>query len=333
MSDLSRVAYVGVGTVFIVICAAFVTLRLIVALRQHGKLFADDYFSLFGLALIITTFALNDIIIREFTHVTDLVWIIQMGMVILVLINLTLWACKAPILFLYARIFGVRRWLRWTSYATLAFSALGLLLSLVPTFARCHPYETPLTAEALVVCTSGTTLTAVIAGFIALAADLVALVLPMPAIRDLHLPTGRKAGLAVVFLSGILGIAASVVSLYYKFQIYLYGTSGTLITMLMSVIECTVAIIVGCAPATKAFWSLYVSKNASVKKYASYGQYGQYGNSKVPRSHGLNASQPPARGVGESYIRMDSVRHSDSSLLGPEHAKIGVARGSSMEHV
>lgn len=129
---------------------------------------------------------------------------LQMGIVITVLIAIALWACKAPILLLYVKLFGVHRWLRYSCYLTLALSGVLMIAAMAPTFAWCRFGDEPLQAGVLNTCVHGTTLTGVITGFITTPADVVILLLPMPAIYELRLDSRRKYGLAVVFFSGFL---------------------------------------------------------------------------------------------------------------------------------
>jgi hypothetical protein len=107
-----------------------------------------------------------------------------------------LWFTKAPILWVYIQLFGVQKWLRWTSYATMAIYGAGLLAALCITFARCQ--------DDLPICSTATVLTGVISGFFAIAADVVIFILPIPPIWNLQLPRFKKIGLGIAFSSGIL---------------------------------------------------------------------------------------------------------------------------------
>jgi len=183
-----------------------------------------------------------------------------MGIVITVIVDCALWTTKAPIIFVYVKIFGIKPWLRYTCYFTLVGTALLYLGASVPTFIDCHSYGNEVTPQALGVCVKGTTLTGVIIAFAALVADAIIFVLPIPSIIGLHLAPRKKIAVGVVFCTGILyvlkflsayyalptcillltlglsppysGIAASIVSLYYKWSANNGQRSDTLTAML-----------------------------------------------------------------------------------------------------
>ena len=127
----------------------------------------------------------------------------QTGLAITVIIAFELWTTKLPILLVYLRIFGIRKWLVYFCYTSIAVSGLAYLLAMTPTFMRCHPNSNS-TLMDLQYCVTGTTLTGVISGFIALAEDVMIFVLPIPLITGLRLARGKKIALGAVFFSGIL---------------------------------------------------------------------------------------------------------------------------------
>ncbi|PWY88423.1 hypothetical protein BO70DRAFT_394133 [Aspergillus heteromorphus CBS 117.55] len=261
---LSTGAYVAVGTPLIVLCAGFVALRCWMSYRVYKKLLIADYLSILGCALVTIAFSMNDIIIQRFMNPThSLNWLNCMAVVITVVIAFELWTTKVPILLLYVKLFGIQKWLRWTCHACLAITGVAYICVMAPTFMRCNPSTTEATLTDLAVCTTGTTLTGVLSGFIALAQDVLIFFLPIPLVLNLHMPRGRKLAVGAVFFTGILGIVASIVSLYFKWEAYTGAVSDTLATMLCAVIEGTTAIMVGCAPSIKQFWSTTVGTSLS----------------------------------------------------------------------
>lgn len=93
--------------------------------------------------------------------------------------------------------------------------------------------------------------------------------------------------------------------------------------LLTRVIECTTAVMVGCAPAMKAFWSSYLVKVGIFSKIrsslASFSQPTTTGTSKNFAStvsseqlHKRGQMEPWAPDEGQ-YIRMQTPRKSDSS--------------------
>ncbi|RAH55102.1 hypothetical protein BO85DRAFT_452005 [Aspergillus piperis CBS 112811] len=285
---LSPDAYVAAGTPLIALCAVFVALRCLMDFRVHRRLLIADYLSWLGFAFVTIAFSMNDIIIQRFVNPMDsLNWLNRMAVVITVLIAFELWTTKVPILLVYVSLFGIRKWLRWTCYACIAVSGVAYICVMAPTFMRCNPSITAATLEDLEVCTTGTTLTGVLSGFIALAEDVLILSLPMPLVRTLHLPRQKKLAVMAVFFSGILGIAASIASLYFKWSAYKGTVSDTLATMLCAVIEGTIAIMIGCAPSVKQFWSTMVHPPLSSYSPTRH-QPADYTSSSMPqRSRGL----------------------------------------------
>ncbi|EHK99467.1 hypothetical protein M7I_4624 [Glarea lozoyensis 74030] len=97
-------------------------------------------------------------------------------------------------------------------------------------------------------------------GTTSVVADLIILVLPIPVILKLQMAGPKKIGLFIVFLTGVFAIVASAVSLYYKWGSF-KGTSNDLTSaMVCTVIEASIAIIVGCIPSTYSFWSQSIVK-------------------------------------------------------------------------
>ncbi|KAK4220443.1 hypothetical protein QBC38DRAFT_345721, partial [Podospora fimiseda] len=89
----------------------------------------------------------------------------------------------------------------------------------------------------------------------------------LPILSSLPLPKGQKIGLFVVFLTGIFAFAASIVSLYLRISLYKNAANPDFSTPHLfatdnkktnSVIESSIAIVVGCVPAIWAFWCNYI---------------------------------------------------------------------------
>ncbi|KAI1364390.1 hypothetical protein F5Y08DRAFT_214996 [Xylaria arbuscula] len=255
--------YEGLGITLIVIASALVGARCFVNYQSsHGRLNLHDYMSVVGWSFLVTTYAVNDIVIRAVSvpvQNLDLPLLFRLAIVIIILVQGTLWFSKAPILFLYTKLFGVHRWLLYISWGTLLITGLVYIAGLIFTLVSCATDD--LTLLAYQQCAHDNTLTGVISGFVSVFADAVIFLLPIPIIFGLQLETSKKIGLSITFLSGILGIAASVVALYYKY-LALSGDGTQLIApIFFFTIEAFVAIAVGCAPAIRSFWIRYISKS------------------------------------------------------------------------
>ncbi|KAL4905010.1 hypothetical protein BDW74DRAFT_185450 [Aspergillus multicolor] len=258
-STLSLDAYLAAGIPLIVLCAGFVGLRCWMNFRVYRRFLVADYLSILGWAFVTIAFAMNHVIIQKFINPSNpnsLPWLNRMAIVITIIVALELFTTKVPILLVYIQLFRVHAWLTYTCYACIVFSGLAYTCFMAPTFIKCPgPAET---VAALQRCTAGTTLTGAMSAFVALAQDVVIFGLPMPIVRSLQMPRAKKVVVGAVFFSGVLGIAASIASLYFKWRAYKGMVSDTLATMLCAVIEGTIAIMIGCAPAMKQFWSKIV---------------------------------------------------------------------------
>lgn len=111
---------------------------------------------------------------------------------------------KAPLLLLYVRIFGIHRWLRISCYFTLTVTAVIYLVCAIYSGVNCIPNNGTYDAPFLLKCATSTFIPALCRCFTSIFTDIVALLLPLTVVAKLHLPRARKAGLAVVFMSGIL---------------------------------------------------------------------------------------------------------------------------------
>ncbi|GAW14104.1 hypothetical protein ANO14919_034980 [Xylariales sp. No.14919] len=262
--------YEGVGITLIVIASALVGARCFVNYQAaHGKLSAHDYLSLVGLTFLIITYAVNDVIIRTVSNpVLDLPLLFRLAIIIIILVQGTLWFTKAPILFLYLKLFGVNRWLRYISWATLLVAGLVYVAGLIYTLVNCPTDK--ITLERYQTCAHANTLTGVFSGFVSVVVDAIIFVLPIPVIFALQLETSKKIGLSVAFLSGILGIAASIVALYYKYQALSGDGTQLIAPIFFFTIEAFVAIAVGCAPAIRSFWRRYITKAPSSQPGSAY---------------------------------------------------------------
>ncbi len=161
-------------------------------------------------------------------------------MAISVCTPLALWTCKAPILFLYVRLFGIKKWLRVTSYVTLGITAAVYISGIVAIPPACTPHSTQLSDDFITGCQTRTRMFNVFLGSFSVLADIIIIVLPLPVVFALKLLVKSRVGLAFLFLSGLLfvyplkfhssffffvstnryinhsAIAASVISLYFK---------------------------------------------------------------------------------------------------------------------
>ncbi|KAI1249226.1 hypothetical protein MGN70_008837 [Eutypa lata] len=116
----------------------------------------------------------------------------------------TLWLSKAPIIFVYLRLFGIHKWLRYISWATLVVAALVYIAGLIFTLVKCPVDPNNATFPAYQDCAASNTLTGVISGFVSVVVDMIIFTLPIPIILRLKLEMSKKIALGLTFFSGIL---------------------------------------------------------------------------------------------------------------------------------
>jgi hypothetical protein len=158
-------------------------------------------------------------------------------------------------------------------------------------------------------------LTGVVTGAIAVTTDVVILLLPQRAIYKMQLPLHKKVGLFVVFFTGILAIVASAASLHYKIKLYRESYESVTVSLICTVIECSIALIVGCTPGIYCFGSNFVqseffSKLKSVFSQMSFSS--QSGGSKVSKN--VSTSGTSGRGGSGQYLSFSGKRSSIHEL-------------------
>ncbi|KAI1206940.1 uncharacterized protein F4807DRAFT_208691 [Annulohypoxylon truncatum] len=272
-SGVSNEAYLGVGSVLLVLAAVFVAIRCTISFTQTKKIHVDDGIAVVGLLFILATFIVQYYIEQGFRDpTTSPAWTIKMGVCVVILILFALWTTKAPILLLYLKLFGVYPWLRWASYITLVVTALCFIAAMAITLAHCDLTDSYAEPATLDKCISASATGAIFSGFIAVFADVIIFCLPIPAIARMRIALSKKVGLGIIFCSGILAIVCGIVSLYYKFlsQQTNIPIGLRLAIIFLIHIECVVALSIGCVPALKAFWSKYISKSIVVAKVSAY---------------------------------------------------------------
>lgn len=114
-----------------------------------------------------------------------------------------MWTAKVPVLLLYDRLFGVRKWMRFSCFTTLVMTGLVILVGDAYNAAMCMPRQT-LDLQYIGNCNTVSSTVGIVCGFVGIFADAVIFILPLPVIANLHVPLSRKIALAVAFLFGIL---------------------------------------------------------------------------------------------------------------------------------
>ena len=117
-----------------------------------------------------------------------------------VLSNISIWASKACILALFARIFNSIKWIRITAHALIVFSALFYLSAIAVWTAYCTPRAGEHWEMAIIrASTQEVTGFVVAIGVVGLIIDCIAFAMPFPVIYKLQMRTSKKIGFVVVF--------------------------------------------------------------------------------------------------------------------------------------
>ncbi|KAI1375703.1 hypothetical protein F4677DRAFT_114681 [Hypoxylon crocopeplum] len=321
--------FLGVGILLIVLPALFVGARLAGNLKLRRGLKAADWLSIVAVILLAGTFANFILIVNALSSpTTSLLYLVRLVAASGPVSASTTWACKAPILFLYIQVFGIKRWMRFASYATLIITFLFLLGWNIWLLYKNIPRNDLVTPEFLAESSYSGSVAGVASGALGLVADVVIFVLPFPVIGSLQLPLHKKIGLVVVFLTGLLAVAASATGLYFK-HLSLSGTSTDIKgAMILTLIELSIAIIVGCVPAVSSFWTSIVLQSALYSRIStalsliSLTRSNKTKNSQAV-DHGSNVSAEYINGRSAQYDVLDDGRSTGKSV-GSHHEAITV---------
>ncbi|KAL9118742.1 MAG: hypothetical protein Q9187_004710 [Circinaria calcarea] len=272
-------AVTGVGIIMTIITVVFVLMRLNANLRSARKIGWDDCFCVLALLLSLTytgvVISLNttarhpwDVPLSVFADPSYSKRIFVLGMTF----GPGIWFAKAAILMLYLRVFQVKRIIRFLIYFGLTFMFVLYWIS-VPLFSY---YCTPRAGEAwdltlLGKCHVNAKL-ALVQGVFGVVADIYIFILPLPTIYNLNLAYKKKVGLAAIFMTGILGIIASALSLYFRVLNWEHkdSTWNSAKVYIFVFVETYVTIIVGCTPAVASFGRNTMTKSALFQSLRSF---------------------------------------------------------------
>ena len=113
---------------------------------------------------------------------------------------------KTPILALYIRLFGIKRWVRITCCVTLVTTLLQYLAIAALVGASCIPAGTSKVNvdDKVTICLSRMFAVGLWNGSISILTDLIALFIPIPILVHLQIPFCQKIGIGAVFVTGLL---------------------------------------------------------------------------------------------------------------------------------
>lgn len=216
---------------------------------------------------------------------------------------------KSAILLEWISIFlplGTRGYFFWISQVVIGIITVWAILALVLTNVSCTPYELnwdPLLPGNCLFDFKNLTLASAIINF---ALDLVPLILPQRIIWGLNLSMTKKLGVSIIFLVGLVGIAAACIRLVcvVTYRSAHDDTYNFSIVGLTSMAEVTCAILILCFPSTpKAMQTLGLLKTFAPLKTI-------WSTRSWPSSDGRKRSMANYEQVDESGVPLSPVRTS-----------------------
>ncbi|ELR03139.1 hypothetical protein VC83_08477 [Pseudogymnoascus destructans] len=275
-------------TVTIVVAFVFVALRMISRISITRRTTLDDYMMIiawiiaFGGSLTILLAARKGLGLMDAELKPE--WLSPLkkfGYIYSILYNLALMATKTSILIFYLRLSRTNKLFWIGTYTTMGVvNVVGLVLTFVNIF-QCHPLD-KIFSESFIdpsqKCIPLVTL------FLAsspsnVITDLAILVLPIPVLTGMHLPTRQKTILVLTFGLGIFVTVVDVIRIYYLQQalgITTPNSSSPQVTpglgaspnfvfnvsygLMWSIVEVNIGIICGCIPLLKPLISKTMPK-------------------------------------------------------------------------
>ncbi|KAI0814213.1 hypothetical protein GGR55DRAFT_634411 [Xylaria sp. FL0064] len=272
-----QVPMIAVSTVVLTLTTVFVTIRVytgVQILHRFGIEEGQDAIILFapglvltdscpGLTLLATAFSAAYIGIilvlsHESRHLWDvpLIWFTENYWKIRFAGNtlqaFAYFTSHLPILVLYLRLFGRQAGFRVACYIAL-FADFAVYLTAIPLLSYfCTPHAGGDWNSLVVFAKCKTLLNwAVIQGSLDIALDLYIFLLPLPTVLSLHMPTQKKIGVLVVFLTGLFAVIASGIGFYFRYKLTftpdINWNEGAYICA--ATVEINIAIICSCMPA------------------------------------------------------------------------------------
>ncbi|KAI1279494.1 hypothetical protein F5Y07DRAFT_44292 [Xylaria sp. FL0933] len=328
LHGLSKGTVDGLKALFVGLALIAVVLRLVANWKYNRRLLIDDYISVSAIPLLIAVAVLSDKAGNGF-HDPDIApyTVAQLAVAISVVTPLALWTCKAPILFLYLRLFGIKKWLRIISYVTLALTAAVYISGIVAIPPACTPHSSDLSEAFVDNCQTRTRMINVYLGSFSVLADVIILVLPLPVVFGLKLLVRSRVGLAFLFLSGLFAIGASIISLFFKAQSLRLPTTSLALSILATITECSVALIVGCVPPLRVLWSKILKPSVKTMASSSVGNVlsvtgGGNNNNGDPTSNRTNRGTSQYIVVGEGTDRKTSESNTALVVSTEVHTEI-----------
>ncbi|KAI0546093.1 hypothetical protein F4679DRAFT_438446 [Xylaria curta] len=317
--QITAAGFLAAGITVFGVTGLFVIIRLVNSFGYSKQLFADDYLAVFAWALQAVNFGLYIQLVINISHLPDgsiSVYNFSQFLIAEAIIGgFAIYFSKVPVLVLFVRLFGIRKWLRITIWTTLGVFFALFLSTLLYVSVECSAgkvHDVP----SLFNCTGSSATNGLVQGIASLILDLIIFIIPLPIVLNLHMSTSKKIGLCVVFTAGIFAIAASTVALYFKIETALGNENSSFGTdsIILSFVEASIAIIVGCVPAIRSFWTNQLTTLTIYSKIRSlFSTQVTTGSQSAPSSFNKQSGESADHIVPASYIEL----HETGSMNGP----------------
>ncbi|SPQ17722.1 5474e185-1129-4d11-b517-b18ce72ecf75 [Thermothielavioides terrestris] len=300
------------SAVFVVICPVLMAFRIWARLRNGGKLGADDWTAI--LALIFTLLTSGFLVascqygmgrhwatLNKHEKFETNKYFYMAQVTYKAAINLV----KCCILLLYLRLFHVVQWFRLSCWALLAAVAMYCTASITATIFQCRPIARAFDKDDNPgTCIDTAKFWFANAGF-SIATDVIILLLPMPLVWRLEVPTAQKAALAAVFAVGIFVVVTSCLR---ATTLDLFATSPdntyNIANVMWTIVEPNVAVVCSCLPILRPFVMGIIPALRSRRGAGSRG-LPSYGNGSAGTGTGTGAQK--SRATQGSRSRSDGM--------------------------
>ncbi|KAI9792568.1 MAG: hypothetical protein M1816_002088 [Peltula sp. TS41687] len=231
-----------------------------------------------------------------------------------------IWCAKVSILVLLHGVFAPKVWFRASIYIGIVLVTL-VHWSNVPVYvALCTPRAGESWDLALLQGRCGHSAThTLVAGTLGTAIDIYILILPLPIIFGLNLPFKRRVGLALIFLVGIIAIAASAIALYYRVVMF-HGQDiswNGAKAVICVFVETYLGIMVGCAPALVSIWRNQISKSEFYSNIRTLLSSGTTSARQSKQLYPVDSLESPQMRPDGAYELIAGKRHEVRSYAEP----------------
>ncbi|KAI1363929.1 hypothetical protein F5Y08DRAFT_308441 [Xylaria arbuscula] len=303
-TSLSTVT-IAVGVIVTVLAAFFVAIRIY---TNRTALRIADYFVIIGTVFDLGFTSLIIAQHKSNRHQWDVpaCWLdvryIKSVFSNTLLVGPALYFSKSAIFLMYHQFFSVDKTVRIAIYIGL----ISTFLVYFPSIPLSAYYDAPHIGETWEdVLTNGSPFKliywGVVQGSLSVVLDFYIFILPLPMLSKLQLRSNKKRQLVAIFATALLGVAASIVALYFRVELLNKddGTWKTASVNIAVMVENNVALIVASMPTFATFFKLHLSNSLLVKRLESI-----FPSSETPQSDTGENESPTLRTFGSPHRKV-----------------------------